>query len=47
MTEGAEISMNNYIQALQKKLEAGNATEHTHRTAPSEQIVISAYGWIK
>jgi predicted helicase len=33
MTEGTEISMNDYIQALQKELEADNATEHTHRTA--------------
>ncbi|WP_332445397.1 type ISP restriction/modification enzyme [Dehalococcoides mccartyi] len=33
MTKDTDISMNNYIQALQKELEAGNATEHTHRTA--------------
>src|SRR4030042_4557689 len=33
MTKDTEISISNYIQALQKELEAGNATEHTHRTA--------------
>ncbi len=30
MTKDTEISISNYIQALQKELATGNTTEHTH-----------------
>src|SRR4030042_6825502 len=33
MTKDTEISISNYIQALQNKLAMDDATEHTHRAA--------------
>src|SRR4030042_1764101 len=46
MTKDTEISISNYIMALQKELATGNTTEHTHRPALKTLMETNAPGLI-